>query len=432
MASDTNTPKFHIAIVGGGIAGITLAIALMKHNISCAIYEQGHAFSEIGAGVAFSPNAVWAMKICDKTIHTAFEKVATHNQWPSKKNVFFDFIDGTTKSIAEPPATVFSLTNEQGANSVHRADFMEEMAQLVPGEIAHFRKHLDDIAEDPSTGKLRLKFHDGTVAEADAVVGCDGIKSRTRAVLFGDDHPSAHPTYTHKYAYRAVVPMEKAVEVIGDERAQNASLWMGPKSHVLTFPITQGKTFNLVAFQTDEGEWPSSNKLTLPAHKTDALRDFKNFGPAVLRELELTNEDIDRWAIFDLGDHPVPSFYKGRICISGDAAHATSPHHGAGAGFCIEDSAVLSSLLADERVRSHRDLEAVFAAFDAARRERAQWLVQDSRRTGELYEWNAEGAGKDLKKIEDELRNSYAVIWNYDMDKAVEDAKAELGSRLKT
>lgn len=69
---------------------------------------------------------------------------------------------------------------------------------------------------------------------------------------------------------------------------------MGPKSHVLTFPIAQGKTFNLVAFQTDEGEWPSSEKLTLPAHKADALREFQNFGPAVLRELELTNEDIDR------------------------------------------------------------------------------------------------------------------------------------------
>lgn len=226
MASDTNTPKFHIAIVGGGIAGITLAIALMKHNISCAIYEQGHAFSEIGAGVAFGPNAVSAMKICDKSIHAAFEKVATHNQWLSKKNVYFDFIDGTTKSTAELPATIFSLTNEQGANSVHRADFMEEMAKLVPGEMAHFRKRLESIAEDPDTGKLRLKFYDGTVAEADAVVGCDGIKSRTRAVLFGDDHPSARPSYTHKYAYRAIVPMEKAVEVIGEERALNASLWV--------------------------------------------------------------------------------------------------------------------------------------------------------------------------------------------------------------
>lgn len=73
----------------------------------------------------------------------------------------------------------------------------------------------------------------------------------------------------------------------------------------------------------------------------------------------------------------------------------------------------------------------MFAAFDAARRERAQWLVQDSRRTGELYEWNDEGVGNDFKKIEDELRKSYAVIWDYDMDKAVEDAKTELGSRLK-
>jgi salicylate hydroxylase len=69
-----------------------------------------------------------------------------------------------------------------------------------------------------------MNFLDGTTAEADCVIGCDGIKSRVRQILFGKDHPSARPVYTHKYAYRGLIPMEKAVVAVGEERAQNACM----------------------------------------------------------------------------------------------------------------------------------------------------------------------------------------------------------------
>ena len=134
--------------------------------------------------------------------------------------------------------------------------------------------------------------------------------------------------------------------------------------------------------------------------------------------------------MFDLAEHPLPTYYKGRICISGDAAHATTPHHGAGAGFCIEDSTVLCSLLDDERIKNPSDLEAVFAAYDANRRKRTQWLVQSSRRTGDTYEWRTEGIGKDFGKIEKDLRERVDYIWNVDLDKDIQDAKADLGMRL--
>lgn len=122
----------------------------------------------------------------------------------------------------------------------------------------------------------------------------------------------------------------------------------------------------------------------------------------------------------------MPTFYKGRICITGDAAHATSPHHGAGAGFCIEDSAILAELLKDEAVRSHADLEAVFAAFDAVRRERCQWLVQSSRRIGDCYEWRATGVGRDFKKIENEINERLSIISNIDIEAVCDQAKALL------
>jgi salicylate hydroxylase len=139
-----------------------------------------------------------------------------------------------------------------------------------------------------------------------------------------------------------------------------------------------------------------------------------------------------QWAIFDMGDNPVPTFAKGRVCLSGDAAHATSPHHGAGAGFCIEDSAVMAELLADDNVRSQGDLDTVFATFDAQRRARGQWLVQSSRRIGDCYEWRAKGIERDFKKIEAEINERNGIIANIDFRKMCEEAKEDLRGRLSS
>lgn len=220
--------NFHVAIVGGGIAGVTLAIALYHRNISVTIYEQAHEFAEVGAGVSFSPNAVQAMNFCHEGIYNAFEKVCTRNLWPTKQKVWFDYLDGYQKG--PNPANggrqdiEFTISNSLGQNGVHRAHFLDELIKLVPREISRFNKRLEDIHERVSDGKLILKFADGSEDEADVVIGCDGIKSQVRQIIVGADHPSAKPSYTHKYAYRGLVPMDKAVEAIGEELASNACM----------------------------------------------------------------------------------------------------------------------------------------------------------------------------------------------------------------
>lgn len=137
-----------------------------------------------------------------------------------------------------------------------------------------------------------------------------------------------------------------------------------------------------------------------------------------------------QWAIFDLLADPPPTYTQGRVCITGDAAHASSPHHGAGAGLCIEDSAVLAELLADERVTSRDALEAVFSTFDSQRRERGRFLVETSRFIGECYEWQADGVGTDFKRIEEEINKRNGMIANIDVVKMCEEARYELGERL--
>lgn len=228
---------FEIAIVGGGIAGLSLAIALLNRNVPVKIYEQAPQFGEIGAGVSFTPNAVQAMDICGPGVYKAFDKVATRNAWASKSKVWFDYLDGTRSSPPDGGKPVhqnpeFVIRNDIGQNGVHRAHFLDELVKLIPDEIAVFGKRLLTIDDSKAAtgGRLVMNFEDGTSAEADAIVGCDGIKSRVRTAMFGEDHPSSRPVYSHKYAYRALVPIDKAVEVLGEENAKNACMHVSTTS----------------------------------------------------------------------------------------------------------------------------------------------------------------------------------------------------------
>ncbi|KAJ7200236.1 salicylate 1-monooxygenase sala [Mycena haematopus] len=425
----STSKDFTVAIIGGGIAGLTLGIALHERGIPVHLYEQAHHFGEIGAGVSFSANAIDAMHVCHGGVHAAFARVATHNAWPSKSTVWFDYYDGM-KSGASPEGSqkLFSITTPVGQNGLHRADFLDELVKLFPAERAHFGKHFDEVSEGTG-GKLVLKFADGTSADADAVVGCDGIHSRVRRMILGSDHPSVEPTYTHKYAYRGAVPMEEAVEAIGEEKAKNAALYLGKEGHVLTFAMKGGAQMNIVAFHDDPEPWTDTVHLTKWSTRDAALKDFKDFGPDVKKILGLTPAELNVWAIFDMGNS-LPTFTKGRLVVTGDAAHATSPHHGSGAGFAIEDSAVLAELLADERVKTPKDIEAAFSAFNDVRLERDHWLVKSSRFVGDCVEGMNQDIGMDWEKFHQEMVQRYDVVMGIDISKQAQLAKDDLYKRL--
>jgi salicylate hydroxylase len=116
--------------------------------------------------------------------------------------------------------------------------------------------------------------------------------------------------------------------------------------------------------------------------------------------------------------------------VTGDAAHATSPHHGSGAGFAIEDSAVMAEVLADEHVRAPQDIEAAFAAFDAVKRERDQWLVKSSRFLGDAYDGMVPEIRTEWEKVHREMVQRYDKILSIDISKECERAKEDLHRRL--
>ena len=178
------------------------------------------------------------------------------------------------------------MAGDVGHSSVHRAHFLDVLVKLVPDGVANFGKRVENVEKVGE--KMQITFHDGSTAEADAVIGCDGVKSRTRQIVLGKDHESTNPTFTGKYAYRGLIPMEKAAGALGDDLARNSQMYMGRHGHVLTFPIENGKTMNVVAFQSKlDGEW-EDERWVLPMKKEDMFNDFEGWGTSVQQILSVS------------------------------------------------------------------------------------------------------------------------------------------------
>ncbi|KAH6672400.1 putative salicylate hydroxylase [Halenospora varia] len=378
----------HIAIVGGGIGGCILGVALSKlPHITFTIYEARSAFGEIGAGLGFGANSHNAMSLISPAIWEGYKSRASFNGWPEKENVWFDFSVGEKGENEGKRIIEVIMPGAMTQSTAHRAHFLEELLKLLPERCSEFNKKLVDV--DQSGERAICKFADGAEAEADAVVGCDGIKSACRTLVF--EKELASPVFTQKVAYRGLVPMKIAEEAIGKEKANNRQMYLGHRGHVLTFPVAKGALMNVVAFHSSQSD--------------------TGWGEAVTKIMELTQAP-DVWAIFD--HPPVPTFHKERLCLLGDAAHATSPHFGQGAGMAIEDAYVLSNLLG--ACTSALDITKAFDAYDSVRIPRALKVTELSREQGKRLDMEGTTEGDDLEKIAEDLNTTVRWIWNEDLE----------------
>ncbi|KAL9110681.1 MAG: hypothetical protein Q9227_004858 [Pyrenula ochraceoflavens] len=427
-----------VAIVGGGIVGLALAVGLLRRGIKVKVFEQARGFREIGAGIAFTANAIRCMNLIDPAIPTALRSggsVATSEGGEKDPNDWLRWIDGSNQWQNEDPSYEKMLykidAGYKGFEGCRRDMFLEALAKVVPEDVIECRKRLDSLEERGVGEKIVLKFVDGTTAEADAVIGTDGIKSRVRDIILGSDNPRSYPTYTHKVAYRTMIPMPKAVEALGEYKAKNQHNHVGPNAHLIHYPINT-TMMNATCFITDPNEWPDDTQMVLQGERKDLEAAFEGWNPCVQNIARLFPEKLDKWAVFDLWDYPMAFYNRGKICVAGDAAHASSPHHGAGACIGIEDALCLCTLMSHvlASVRENREnkgqaLTAAFDTFNDIRRARSQWLVNSSRTVCDMYhqpEWADSTKRIKAETCFEELKDRSYKIWHFDYDGMLEEA----------
>ncbi|KAL1607665.1 hypothetical protein SLS60_002600 [Paraconiothyrium brasiliense] len=423
MGTSSPPKSFNIAIIGGGISGLTLAIALHKRSIPITVYESAASFGEIGAGVGFEANFVRTMDLIAPGIKEGFLRCSNNQESVPPK--WFDVRIGDTRKadsegfvhekdgrkikLGEPIFIIPARAGPRGG--VHRAHFLDELIKLLPDGVALFKKKLVDVSQADG-GDAVLHFADGTTAQHTAVIGCDGIKSRTREIVLGKE--DARPVFSGKYAYRAIVPMQKALEFLDEEEATTPQMYCGYKGHVLTFPIANGTIFN----GNSRAEW-TDPEWVVKTSREDMLADYAAWTEKV-KSIMANVKNPDIWALYN--HVPASTFYQARprICLLGDAAHATTPHQGSGAGMCIEDCYVLGELLGE--ITSADELGKAFRAYDAVRRPRALKLVETSRQAGML--WELEGPeGDDLEAFEKNAVTRMSWIWDHKIERDLERAR---------
>ncbi|KAM0186530.1 hypothetical protein ACHAPQ_011914 [Fusarium lateritium] len=167
--------------------------------------------------------------------------------------------------------------------------------------------------------------------------------------------------------------------------------------------------------------------MTAPATKDEIKRYIGDWSPSIKDMAESLPDDLTKWALFDTAEHPASTYAQGRVCIAGDAAHASTPFLGAGACMGVEDALVLAVALdlamdtiQEEGVNMKAEgIAAAFASYNAVRLERSQWLVQGSRDIGDLYQWRNASTGRDALKCQAELERHQRKIWDFNVSEMV-------------
>lgn len=407
----------NIVILGAGIGGLGLAIGLLKRGVPVTVYEAAEAFSTIGAGIGFGPNTLNAIDLIHPDFRKKYERAKTANERSEFENCIFDALYAE-EGFGEKRGWTRGLVGADyfTRSSAHRKDLLEIMESFIPPGTVKFSKRAKSVEQ--TDGKVVVTFVDGESITADAVIGCDGVKGVTRHLVIGDIAPEhVAPSYCGTYIYRGIIPMDKAKETLGTH-AGDAKWFMMKEKGAVVYPISQGREVNFVIFITDHKPWTQGD-LPVPCSKEEMLDDLKDFDPRLQRLLDYAKPL--KWPLWH---HPnTPTYYKGRVCLLGDVAHASSPHQAAGAGQGLEDAVVLSHLLS--LAESADQLEATFEVYDSIRRPRAQKVVVTSLQAGNMYMWLDPEIGEDMNKIVANANQRFHWIWQHNIKADLQTAEDE-------
>jgi salicylate hydroxylase len=342
-----------IAIVGAGLGGLAAAIALRRQGFEVQVYEQAADLAEFGAGINISPNSVkffQAVGLADKLNAISSEPVG------------LSWRDWNTDQIRYSlPFGDFEKRYGAKYYVVHRSDLHRMLSEAVPqGDIQLGRRC---TGVESRNGHVGLTFANGSSAEADVVVGCDGIRSAVRACVFGGEGPH----YAGTMCWRALAPTDALPK---DYHDRYVNQWSGEGGFVVTYRIRQDKFINFVAVRQQPG-W-TEQSWSVPSSVQEMLTAFSNVGDK-LRSMMEQATSCSKWGQFT-GEH-APHWTKDRVTLLGDSAHAMLATFGQGANMAFEDAYVLAQWLH----ASADDADAALANYEAVRKPRATRVQQLSR-----------------------------------------------------
>ncbi len=352
--------KPRIAIIGGGIGGLTAAAALRARGYDITVYERAGALSETGAGIQIGPNGVrvlYAMGFKEQLDAFACST-------PEFVSLAFD----TAKFRLSEPLSSLSV-QKYGVPylTMHRADLFGALVKDVPG--ANVQQEQNCIGVETHGAIAVARFAGGREIEADVIIGADGVRSAVRESLFGKDIPR----YTGMTCFRAMAPMELVPAAIGPDSVNlhidNAG-WIGPEGHVICYPIRAGKMLNIFAGFVNE-DW-TEESWTVPATHADMQQVYAGWNP-VLLELLAQSEAGYKWGLHDRD--PLPHWTVGRVTLLGDAAHPMMPTLAQGGCQAIEDGWSIARCIDG----NSDDIPRALAAYEEERRPRTSRVQMQAR-----------------------------------------------------
>lgn len=361
------TSMCDVAIVGGGIGGLTLAISLLPQSMSVQVFEQDTELREIGAGIAIGGNASRLLQ------RLGVDLAQVANMPPA-----FELRCWRDGGLIWSQPVGDWYRHEVGAPllTLHRATLQRALAAAVPPDCIKLNHRLVSLS-DESAG-VRLHFESGEDVVASVVVGADGVQSTARRYVCGD----IAPTHSGEIGFRGVIPVEKSQDL---PNPTSLHCWCGPDTHVVYYGLDRGTLVNLLAVYKPHHlpAWTaSSNRISATPDQALGIFEEYRWDRRILDLVRNIEGDMSFWALVELPR--LPRWSRARVILLGDAAHAPLPHQGQGAGLAIEDGYALGVLLARGGLA---DYGSAFQAFEHLRKRRA-WTVQAySRVAGRAYKF---------------------------------------------
>ncbi len=342
------------AIIGGGIGGLTLAIAMQRKGLDVIVYENALHIKPLGAGLGLAANAMKAFNaigIGDQ-IMAAGKKLKSLEIKNQKGKVL-------SRADSEKMVARLGVTNNF---TIHRADLHEVLLRNIKPGTLQLGKGCIDVMQ--SVEGVTMVFTDGITAHADYVIACDGINSRIRYKFL----PDSTPRYSGYTCWRAVID-----NVPDHFDFESTSETWGTDGRFGIAPLTNNRVYWFACVNASQND-----KIKSAYAVEDLVHHFKNYHPAVTQLIKLTRNDQLIWSdIIDL--KPLKQFAFGKVVLIGDAAHATTPNMGQGACMAIEDAIILANLL-----EQSTDAEDTFKIFEKRRIARTTKIVEGSWRVGQL------------------------------------------------